>query len=58
VNFFPYKMLRKSWQYQLLTNMKKKREDTPGNRELIDALFKEHLEGFYMRAKDTVNNKK
>ena len=58
VNFFPYKMLRKSWQYQLLTNMVEKIPDIPENRKLIDALFQEHPGGFYVRAKDTINNKK
>ena len=58
VNYFPYEMLRKSWQNHLLNSLKKEIEDTPENRELIDDLFKKHPEGFYVRAKDTINNKK
>ncbi|MDY6966510.1 MAG: transposase, partial [Halobacteriota archaeon] len=58
VNIFPYKMLRRSWQYQLLTTLKGKIADTPENRKLINTLFQEHPEGFYVRAKDTINNKK
>lgn len=58
VNIFPYKMLRRSWQYQLLTNMKGEIPDTPENMMLIDSLFQEHPEGFYVRAKDTINNRK
>ena len=55
MNFFPYEMLRRSWQYQLLTNLKKEIADTPENRKLIDTLFKEHPEGFHVRAEDTIN---
>lgn len=58
VNVFPYRMLRRSWQYQLLTNMKSEIADTLKNRRLIDDLFQQYPEGFYVRAKDTINNKK
>jgi ribosomal protein L32 len=58
VNVFPYKMLRKSWQYQLLTKLKEELPDTPENAELIDSMFKEYPNGFYVRAKDTITNKK
>ena len=58
VNFFPYERLRKTWQDQLLTSMEKEIEDTPENRKLIDGLFQKYPEGFYVRAKDTINNKK
>ena len=58
VNYFPYEMLRKSWQSHLLNSLKKKIKGTPGNTKLIDDLFKKHPEGFYVRAKDTINNKK
>ena len=58
MHYFPYKMLRRSWQYQLLTCLKEELEDTFENRCLIDGLFKIYPEGFYVRAKDTINNKK
>jgi len=58
INIFPYKMLRRAWQYQVLTNLKKGLEDNPENRKLIDSLFKRYPEGFYVRAKDTITNKK
>jgi uncharacterized protein (DUF983 family) len=58
VNFFPYRMLRRAWQYHLLTNVKKHIEDTRENRMLIHLLFEEYPEGFYVRAKDTINNKR
>lgn len=58
VNYFPFKMLRRSWQYQLLTGLGKMLEDTCENRGFIDGLFKRYPKGFYVRAKDTINNKK
>ncbi len=51
-------MMRTSWQYQLLTRLKEVLADTVENRRLIDFLFKRYPEGFYIRAKDTINNKK
>lgn len=58
VNVFPYKMLRRAWQYHLLTNLKKHIDDTHENRLLINRLFQEYPEGFYVRAKDTINNRR
>jgi len=58
LNEFPYSLLRKSWQYHLLTDIKKAIPDTPENQRLIDYLFKRYPKGFYVRAKDTINNKK
>lgn len=58
VSHFPFRMLRRSWQYHLLTNLKKHIEDTPENRRFIHRLFQEYPEGFYVRAKDTIDNKK
>lgn len=58
MNFFPYRMLRTSWQYQLLNNLKEELKDSYENRMFIDRLFKKHPEGFYVRAKDTINNRK
>lgn len=58
LRYFPYPMLRRSWQYQLLTRLKEVVDDTLENRRLIDYLFKRYPEGFYIRAKDTINNKK
>ena len=58
IGIFPYKMLRKSWQYQLLTSLKAKMEKSEANSLFIDDLFKTYPHGFYVRAKDTINNKK
>ena len=54
VRFFPYKKLRKVWQYNILTNLKKYFPDTKENAKLIDSLFKNHKNGFYVRAKDRI----
>ena len=58
VNYFPYEMLRKCWQYQLLTRLGKELKDTILNHRLIDKMFNKYPKGFYVRAKDTVSNKK
>jgi hypothetical protein len=55
---FPYEMLRKAWQYQLLTSLKKSIENNAKNKKLIDSLFKRYPNGFYVYAKDTVKGKK
>lgn len=54
--YLPYTSLRKTWQYQVLTNLKKQIPDTIENRLLIDKLFKKHKDGFYVRAKDKIKN--
>ena len=58
MHYFPYKMLRRSWQYQLLTCLKEELEDSIENQKFIDSLFKKYPKGFYVRARDTINNKK
>lgn len=58
VHYFPYKMLRRSWQYQLLTRLGLELDDTVENHVFVDSLFKKYPEGFYIRAKDSINNKK
>lgn len=39
--------MRKTWQYQVLTNFKKALPKTKENALLIDRLFKEYSNGFY-----------
>lgn len=58
LGIFPYKILRRTWQYQVLTMFKKVIPDTPENRALIDYLFDTYPDGFYVRAKDKIYNKK
>ncbi|MBI5331958.1 MAG: transposase [Candidatus Aenigmarchaeota archaeon] len=81
MNFFPYEKLRKIWQYNVLTNLKKyftksfsKMKDIEQKtlndgfedrkkivdrikelNELIDRLFKEYDNGFYVYAKDRIH---
>ena len=58
VNFFPYLSLRKVWQYHVLTALKEALPKTPENNRFIDKMFKDHPNGLYVYAKDTVNNNK
>ena len=51
VNYFPFEMLRTSWQYQLLTRLKNVLDDTLKNHRLIDKMFKRYPDGFCIRAK-------
>ena len=41
---FPYKPLRRAWQYQVLTRFKKVIPNTVENKALIDYLFKAYIE--------------
>jgi len=52
-----YKIIRRTWQYNLLTNLKKAMDETKENQELIDFLFKQYPNGFYVRAKDRIEKK-
>jgi ribosomal protein S27E len=54
VSFLEYNALRRIWQYQLLTMVKRALPKTWENSRLIDRLFKEHKEGFYVYAKRRV----
>jgi len=48
--FIPYRALRRTWQYQVLTNLKKALPKTKENAMLIDRLFKDYKNGFYVFA--------
>ena len=48
--FIPYRALRRTWQYQVLTNLKKALPKTKENAMLIDRLFKDYKKGFYVFA--------
>jgi adenylate kinase family enzyme len=58
VSFLEYGALRRVWQYQLLTMIKRQMPKTWENSHLIDRLFKEHKEGFYVYAKRRVTKPK
>jgi ribosomal protein S27E len=55
VTFLEYGKLRRIWQYQLLTAVKRQLPRTWENSRLIDSLFKRHPEGFYIYAKRRVS---
>ena len=56
IPFLPYALLRKKWQYHLLTEIKgcwaKSRED----RRFIDRLFKENGQGFYVNGESQMTS--
>ena len=54
VSFLEYGKLRRIWQYQLLTMVKRQLPRTWENSRFIDSLFKKHPEGFYIYAKRRV----
>ena len=56
IPYISYTALRKTWQYQVLTNLKKQIPDTKENKQLIDRLFKKNANGFYVRAKDKITS--
>lgn len=55
VSFLEYTALRRIWQYQLLTMVKRVLPKSWENSQLIDRLFKEHKDGFYVYAKRRVS---
>lgn len=48
IPFLPYALLRKKWQYYLLTEIKAKLPKTVSNSRFIDRLFKNNGTGFYV----------
>jgi Putative transposase/Transposase zinc-binding domain len=48
--YIPFRALRRTWQYQVLTNLKKALPGTKENAMLIDRMFKDYPEGFYVHA--------
>ncbi len=55
VNYFPYEMLRKSWQDKLLNKLG---EMLSAYESLVASMFRKYPDGFYVRARDTIYNKK
>jgi hypothetical protein len=58
VSFLEYGALRRIWQYQLLSMVKRQLPKTWENSCLIDSLFKRNPEGFYIYAKRRVTKPK
>ena len=48
IPFLPYNLLRKKWQYHLLTEIKKRISKSKDNDILINNLFKDNEKGFYV----------
>ena len=55
VSFLEYGALRRIWQYQLLMLVRRVLPRSLENKCLIDRLFREHREGFYVYAKRRVS---
>jgi len=55
VSFLEYGALRRIWQYQLLSVVKRVLPRSVENKCLIDRLFVEHKDGFYVYAKRRVS---
>lgn len=47
-SYFPHEAMRKTWQYNLLTNLKKSLPSTEANSRFINSLFKKYPNGFYV----------
>ena len=56
VSFLPYSKLRKQWQYYLLTELKKHLPRTKATSQLIDTLFVEYPNGFYVNAESKIDS--
>lgn len=56
IPFLPYGLLRKKWQYYLLTEIKASLPQTRENSRLIDYLFKSQRKGFYVNGKSKMTS--
>ena len=55
-DFLSYKKLRKVWQYELLTGLRAVMPSTPFMKELVDRMFGQYRNGFYVHAKPRVRD--
>lgn len=58
ITYFPFDLLRKYWQYEVLKMLKKKLPRTKENKAFIESLFTKYSNGFYVRATDRIASKK
>ena len=56
IPFIPYGLLRKKWQYCLLTALKAYLPNTRRNSRLIDSLFRANNKGFYVNAESKMTS--
>jgi hypothetical protein len=54
--YISYRGLRKVWQYEVLTRLRKLMPSNGETKRLIDQLFGEHRRGFYVHAKPRVQD--
>ncbi|HHY81128.1 MAG TPA: IS91 family transposase [Clostridiales bacterium] len=58
ITFFHFEMLRKRWQHVLLKNLKRKLPKSREVKRMIDAMYREQKEGFYVHAKNRMRDAK
>ncbi len=56
ISFIPYSKLRKQWQYYLLTELKKHLPKKKSTSQLINTLFVDYPNGFYVNAESKIDN--
>ena len=54
--FLNYKTLRKVWQYELLTGLRSVMPSTQSLKKLVDRMFRQYDNGFYVHAKPRVTD--
>ncbi len=56
IPFLPYDLLRRKWQYYLLTELKQRLPQTSENARFIDRLFKDNGKGFYVNGESRMTS--
>ena len=55
-SFISYKLLRKVWQYEVLTGIRQKMREEKESENIIDKLFRKYRKGFYVHAEPRVKH--
>ena len=58
IKYFHYEMLRKRWQHVVLSKIKKKYKDNPQIKKMVNNLYKNNVQGFYVHAKNRMRSAK
>lgn len=56
IPFLPYALLRKKWQYYLLTGIKRSWAESREDSRFIDRLFKDNIQGFYVNGESQMTS--
>jgi hypothetical protein len=56
IPFLPYALLRKKWQYHLLTEIKGRWASSREDSRFIDRLFKDNVQGFYVNGESRMTS--